>query len=121
MNNSIIKKKQNIKPQIMKTTIKRPQGFEKSLQELLSTNGISIEVFKYKNFRITKTPNQKYPEMVTITRCTSNLKSMLGRSFINPQKSMVFIDYQMSKYKIENRRWDVEKQLISIGIGNYNW
>jgi len=105
----------------MKTIIRKPKGFEKSLKELLESNGITIEVLKYKNFRITKTPNKKFPEMVTITRCVSGLKSLLGRSFINTEKVMVFIDYQLSMYKIENRKLDVEKQLISIGIGNYNW
>ena len=126
MKNLIIEKneKLNVKPsktKIMKTTIKNPKGFEKNLQELLINNGISVEIFKYKNFRITKTPNKKFPEMVTITRTVSGPKTFLGKSFINLQKVMVFIDYQLSLMSIEGKRTNVERQLISIGLGNLNF
>ncbi len=117
-------KKLNVKTSkttTMKTTIKNPKGFEKELLETLKRNGISIEMFRYKNFRITKTPNEKFPEMVTITRTLSGPKSFLGKSFINLQKVMVFIDYQMSLMSIEGKRTDIERQLISIGLGNLNF
>ncbi len=105
----------------MKTTIKNPKGFEKELLETLKSNGISIEMLRYKNFRITNTPSDKFTEMVTITRCVSGLKSFLGKKFINLQKVKEFIDYQMSLISIDSRKMNVERQLISIGLGETNW
>lgn len=104
----------------MKTIIKNPKGFEKTLKELLESNGITFEIFKYKNFRITKTPNKKFPEMVTITRCVSGLKTLLGRSFINLHKSKVFIDYRLSLDMIERCENNINQQLESVIIKNPN-
>lgn len=105
----------------MKTIIKRPIGFEKSLQNLLKSNGISVEIFKHKRFRITKTPNKKFPDMVTITRCVSELKSHLGKSFINLQKAEAFIDYQMTLMYIEKNSNEVKNQLSFFVVRETNW
>jgi hypothetical protein len=124
MKNLISKKKLNVKPNkttIMKTTIKNPKGFEKELLEILKRNGIFSEMWRYKNFRITKTPSKKFPEMVTITKSMSLLKSFLGKRFINIQKAMVFIDYQISLTTIESGRKNVERQLNSVVLRETNW
>jgi len=79
------------------------------------------EILKYKNFRITKSTNGKYTEMVTITRCVSGLKSFLGKRFINLQKVKEIIDYQMSLILIEQRSKNVKSQLSFVVVGNTNW
>lgn len=35
---------------------------------MLKSNGILIEILRYKNFRITKSPSHKFPEMVTLIK-----------------------------------------------------
>ena len=119
--NKVNKKVKLTKSQNMITTMSKPKGFEKSLQKLLKSNGIGIEIIEYKNFRITKTPNCRYPKMVTISKTTSKLKSLFGKSFVNLQKAMVYIDFQNSLYKIENEKINIEEQLLSMGLGDTNW
>ena len=121
MKNSISKnKKKNvktIKTKIMETIIKKEKkNFEKETQNLLKRNGISIEMLRYKNFRITKTPIEKFPEMVTITRCVSNFKSFLGKRFINLEKVKVFIDYQKSLYSINNYSRNIQNEILNVVV-----
>lgn len=109
------------KTTIIESTTKNAKGFEKDLHEMLKRNGIYIESLRYKNFRVKRTPSKKFPEMITLTKCISELKSFKGKRFVNLSKVMVFIDYQMSLITIEKGRKIVESQLNSVVLGEINW
>ena len=83
----------------------------------LNQSSKSLEIMKYKSFRITKNPTQKYPEMVTITKSKSTLKKLVGRSFTNLERVKIFIENELSKETIIRGKFSVEGQLRTIGLG----
>ena len=81
------------------------------------TESSKNEIMKYKSFRISKIPTQKYPEMVIIVNSKSSLKSFIGRSFVNLKSVKVFIENELSNEVIESGKSSVENQLRTIGLG----
>lgn len=116
--------KLNVKPSkktIMKTELKKTKScFETNLKKLLNSNNISVEILKYKSFRIIKSPTKKLPEMVTISGCNPTFKSFLGKKFINLEKVKIFIDYNLSEERIKGGKLRVTGELLSIGLVT-NW
>ena len=100
---------------------KNKKGFSNELNGLLKSNGITVEILKYKNFKIQFTPTSLFPEMVTIVRSVSGLKQFTGKKFVNLNKIKIFIDTEMSELYLKKGVSTISKELDSVRLSELNW
>jgi hypothetical protein len=76
------------------------------------------KTLRFKSCSIDYTPNDKFPDMVTITKTTKSLKELLNKKFINLEKAKVSIETLKADLLIEDGGKSVNRQLMTIGKGS---
>ena len=71
--------------------------------------------WKYRNVTVAPTPLAKYPELVTIIKAPKRMRELVGKKFINLQKTKIAIEIIQTEKLIENGASSVDKQLESLG------
>lgn len=68
---------------------------------------------KYRTYKIEKTPSEKYPEMVTVSKGKT-----LSKKFINEEKAILWIEKESAEKLINSGNKKVKYELESIGFFN---
>jgi len=76
------------------------------------------KILRFKSCSIEYTPNDKFPDMVTITKTTKELKELLNKKFITLEKAKVIIETLKADKLIEKGGSSVNRQLMTIGKGS---
>ena len=60
---------------------------------------------KYKGITITKTPTEKFPQLVTFTKTVKKAQVVEGKKFLNLEKAIQYID------SLELHLWEMKTQI----------
>jgi hypothetical protein len=82
---------------------------------------VEKEITKYKSVHIKNTPNEKYPDMVTLIKTTKKLRTLQDKRFTTMQNAITHIDLIRAELLIDGGEPKAKEDLISIGLGDKNW
>ena len=75
-----------------------------------------VDPNKYGKFVIVDTPNDKYPNMVTITVATKMYDELVGKKYVSRERFIAFIEGEKAYVSIDKGAKSVAKELDSIGL-----
>lgn len=73
--------------------------------------------WKYRNVTVAPTPLAAYPDMVTIIKGPKKLSMLIGRKFINLEKTKIAIETERAEVYIESGVKSIGKELETMGNG----
>ena len=76
----------------------------------------TVDPNKYGKFVIVDTPNDKYPDMVTITVAPKMYEGLIGKKYVSRERFIVFIEGEKAYVSIDKGAKSVAKELDSIGL-----
>jgi hypothetical protein len=75
-----------------------------------------VDPNKYGKFVIVDTPNDKYPDMVTITVAPKMYDELVGKKYVSRERFIAFIEGEKAYVSIDKGAKSVAKELDSIGL-----
>ena len=75
-----------------------------------------VDPNKYGKFVIMDTPNDKYPDMVTITVAPKMYDELVGKKYVSRERFIAFIEGEKAYVSIDKGAKSVAKELDSIGL-----
>ncbi len=75
-----------------------------------------VDPNKYGKFVIVDTPNDKYPDMVTITVAPKMYDELVGKKYVSRERFIAFIEGEKDYVSIDKGAKSVAKELDSIGL-----
>ena len=75
-----------------------------------------VDPNKYGKFVIVDTPNDKYPDMVTITVAPKMYEGLIGKKYVSRERFIVFIEGEKAYVSIDKGAKSVTKELDALGI-----
>jgi len=76
----------------------------------------TVDPNKYGKFVIVDTPNDKYPDMVTITVAPKMYDELVGKKYVSRERFIAFIEGEKAYVSIDKGAKSVAKELDSIGL-----
>ena len=76
----------------------------------------TVDPNKYGKFVIMDTPNDKYPDMVTITVAPKMYDELVGKKYVSRERFIAFIEGEKAYVSIDKGAKSVAKELDSIGL-----
>ena len=76
----------------------------------------TVDPNKYGKFVIVDTPNDKYPDMVTITVAPKMYDEVVGKKYVSRERFIAFIEGEKAYVSIDKGAKSVAKELDSIGL-----
>ena len=76
----------------------------------------TVDPNKYGKFVIVDTPNDKYPDMVTITVAPKMYDEVVGKKYVSRERFIAFIEGEKADVSIDKGAKSVAKELDSIGL-----
>ncbi len=80
------------------------------------SNTNNTTIYKHRNCIIEKTPNDKFPDMVTITKTPKLRSDFQGKRYINLEKAFLQIELFESNRMINSKEKYVKAQLEDVVI-----
>ena len=75
-----------------------------------------VDPNKYGKFVIVDTPNDKYPDMVTITVAPKMYDELVSKKYVSRERFIAFIEGEKAYVSIDKGAKSVAKELDSIGL-----
>ena len=75
-----------------------------------------VDPNKYGKFVIVDTPNDKYPDMVTITVAPKMYDELVGKKYVSRERFIAFIEGEKAYVSIDKGAKSVAKELDALGI-----
>ena len=75
-----------------------------------------VDPNKYGKFVIMDTPNDKYPDMVTIEVAPKMYDELVGKKYVSRERFIAFIEGEKAYVSIDKGAKSVAKELDSIGL-----
>ena len=75
-----------------------------------------VDPNKYGKFVIVDTPNDKYPDMVTIEVAPKMYDELVGKKYVSRERFIAFIEGEKAYVSIDKGAKSVAKELDSIGL-----
>ena len=75
-----------------------------------------VDPNKYGKFVIMDTPNDKYPDMVTIEVAPKMYDELVGKKYVSRERFIAFIEGEKAYVSIDKGSKSVAKELDSIGL-----
>ena len=75
-----------------------------------------VDPNKYGKFVIMDTPNDKYPDMVTITVAPKMYDELVGKKYVSRERFIAFIEGEKAYVSIDKGAKSVAKELDSSGL-----
>jgi hypothetical protein len=75
-----------------------------------------VDPNKYGKFVIVDTPNDKYPDMVTITVAPKMYDELVGKKYVSRERFIAFIEGEKAYVSIDKGAKSVAKELDPIGL-----
>ena len=104
---TLAKTKGDLKKPLKKAVAKKP--VVKRAPKIVDPN-------KYGKFVIVDTPNDKYPDMVTITVAPKMYDELVGKKYVSRERFIAFIEGEKAYVSIDKGAKSVAKELDSIGL-----
>lgn len=76
----------------------------------------TVDPNKYGKFVIVDTPNDKYPDMVTIEVAPKMYDDVVGKKYVSRERFIAFIEGEKAYVSIDKGAKSVAKELDSIGL-----
>ena len=76
----------------------------------------TVDPNKYGKFVIVDTPNDKYPDMVTITVAPKMYDELVGKKYVSRERFIAFIEGEKAYVSSDKGAKSVAKELDSIGL-----
>ncbi len=76
----------------------------------------TVDPNKYGKFVIVDTPNDKYPDMVTITVAPKMYDELVSKKYVSRERFIAFIEGEKAYVSIDKGAKSVAKELDSIGL-----
>ena len=76
----------------------------------------TVDPNKYGKFVIMDTPNDKYPDMVTIEVAPKMYDELVGKKYVSRERFIAFIEGEKAYVSIDKGAKSVAKELDSIGL-----
>jgi len=76
----------------------------------------TVDPNKYGKFVIVDIPNDKYPDMVTITVAPKMYDELVGKKYVSRERFIAFIEGEKAYVSIDKGAKSVAKELDSIGL-----
>ena len=76
----------------------------------------TVDPNKYGKFVIVDTPNDKYPNMVTITVAPKMYDELVSKKYVSRERFIAFIEGEKAYVSIDKGAKSVAKELDSIGL-----
>ena len=104
---TLAKTKGDLKKPLKKAVAKKPAV--KRAPKIVDPN-------KYGKFVIVDTPNDKYPNMVTITVAPKMYDELVSKKYVSRERFIAFIEGEKAYVSIDKGAKSVAKELDSIGL-----
>ena len=101
--------KKTAKPATKKAVAKKPVVKKVKAPKMVDPN-------KYGKFVILDTPNDKYPEMVTIEKAPAAYSELVGKKYVSRERFITFIESEKAEVAIDKGAKSVAKELDSVGL-----
>jgi hypothetical protein len=101
--------KKTAKPATKKAVAKKPAVKKVKAPKMVDPN-------KYGKFVILDTPNDKYPEMVTIEKAPAAYSELVGKKYVSRERFITFIESEKAEVAIDKGAKSVAKELDSVGL-----
>ena len=75
-----------------------------------------VDPNKYGKFVIVDTPNDKYPDMVTITVAPKMYDELVGKKYVSRERFITFIESEKAYVSIDKGAKSVLKEMDAVGI-----
>ena len=76
----------------------------------------TVDPNKYGKFVIVDTPNDKYPDMVTITVAPKMYDELVGKKYVSRERFIAFIEGEKAYVSIDKGAKNLLKEMDAVGI-----